>query len=124
MDKDEALELIDANKKKFLLENIEVVKALAPEGLKDLKKATHAFIGGSKGNLKEILQTLKEINPDMRVVINAISLETIGELSVIQKEFGAKADIVQLQVSKSDEVGSYHLMKAQNPVYICTVEFR
>ena len=60
----------------------------------------------------------------MRVVINAISLETIGELSVIQKEFGAKADIVQLQVSKSDEVGSYHLMKAQNPVYICTVEFR
>ena len=123
--KDEALELIDANKKKFLLENIEVVKALAPEGLKDLKKATHAFIGGSKGNLKEILLTLKEINPEMRVVINAISLETIGELSFILKEFeGAKADIVQLQVSKSDEVGSYHLMKAQNPVYICTVEFR
>ena len=123
--KDEALELIDANKKKFLLENIEVVKALAPEGLKDLKKDTHAFIGGSKGNLKEILLTLKEINPEMRVVINAISLETIGELSYILKEFeGAKADIVQLQVSKSDEVGSYHLMKAQNPVYICTVEFR
>ncbi len=122
--KDEALELIEANKNKFLLDNIEIVKALAPEGLKGLKKATHAFIGGSKRNLKEILQTLKEINPDMRVVINAISLETIGELSVIQKEFGAKADIVQLQVSKSDEVGSYHLMKAQNPVYICTVEFR
>ena len=61
----------------------------------------------------------------MRVVINAVSLETIGELSFILKEFeGAKADIVQLQVSRSDEVGSYHLMKAQNPVYICTVEFR
>ena len=122
--KDEALELIEANKRKFMLDNIEIVKAMAPEGLKDLKKATHAFIGGSKGNLKEIMQTLKEINPDMKVVINAISLETIGELSIILKEFGAKADIVQLQVSKSDEVGSYHLMKAQNPVYICTVEFR
>ena len=123
--KDEALKLIEANKRRFLLENIEIVKALAPEGLKDLKKATHAFIGGSRGNLKEILETLKEINPEMRVVINAVSLETIGELSFILKEFeGAKADIVQLQVSRSDEVGSYHLMKAQNPVYICTVEFR
>ncbi len=123
--KDEALELIEANKKRFLLENIEIVKAVAPEGLKDLKKATHAFIGGSRGNLKEILENLKEINPDMRVVINAVSLETIGELSFILKEFeGAKADIVQLQVSRSDEVGSYHLMRAQNPVYICTVKFR
>ena len=122
--KDEALELINANKNKFLLENIEVIKALAPDGLKELPKATHAFIGGSKGNLKEILKTLREINPDMKVVINAISLETIGELSEVLKEFeDVKADIVQIQVSKSDVAGSYHLMKAQNPVYICTISF-
>lgn len=123
--KDDAIELIKANKEKFALENIEVIKALAPEGLKDLPKATHAFVGGSRGNLKEILMTLKDINPDMKVVINAISLETIAEINSVLKEFeGVKSDIVQIQISKSDEVGSYHLMKAQNPVYICTLSFR
>lgn len=122
---EEAIELIKANKNKFMLENIEVIKAMAPEGLKELPKATHAFVGGSRGNLKEILMTLKEMNPEMKVVINAISLETIGELSRVLKEIdGIQSDIVQIQVSRSDEVGSYHLMKAQNPVYICTLTFR
>ena len=32
-------------------------------------------------------------------------------------------DIVQLQVSRSKQIGHYHLMQAENPVWICSFEF-
>ncbi|MGN1180095.1 MAG: precorrin-6Y C5,15-methyltransferase (decarboxylating) subunit CbiT, partial [Suilimivivens sp.] len=123
--KKEAVSLIWQNMEKFKLENITVIDAKAPEGLQNLPKATHTFIGGSGGNLKEILQALYEINPNMRVVINAISMETICELKEIQTLYPIEnEEIVQMQVSRVKEAGKYHLMQAENPVWICSFDFR
>jgi precorrin-6Y C5,15-methyltransferase (decarboxylating) len=122
--KKEALALIEKNKEKFGLENIEIIEANAPNGLDKLQKATHAFIGGSGGNMREILQTLYDINPNMRVVINAISIETISEINdIITLPNIINAEVVQLQVSKANAVGRYHLMKAENSVWICSFTF-
>jgi precorrin-6Y C5,15-methyltransferase (decarboxylating) len=122
--KKEALALIEKNKEKFELENIEIIEANAPSGLDKLQKATHAFIGGSGGNMREILQTLYDINPNMRVVINAISIETISEINdIITLPNIINAEVVQLQVSRANAVGRYHLMKAENPVWICSFTF-
>ena len=64
---------------------------------------THAFIGGSGGNLKEIIETLKAKNPHIRIVINAISMETICEIKEILSAYDVKnEDIVQLQTLPSD----------------------
>lgn len=123
--KKEAVSLTQQNKEKFQLENVTVIEAKAPEGLQDLPKATHAFIGGSGGNLKEILQALYEMNPKMRVVINAISMETICEIKEIRTLYPIEnEEIVQMQVSRAKEVGKYHLMQAENPVWICAFKFR
>jgi precorrin-6Y C5,15-methyltransferase (decarboxylating) len=123
--KKEAVSLIQQNKEKFQLENVTVIKAKAPEGLLDLPKASHAFIGGSGGNLKEIMQSLYEINPNMRVVINAISMETICEIKEILTLFPIEhEDIVQMQVSRAKKAGQYHLMQAENSVWICAFEFQ
>lgn len=120
----EAVSLIWENKKKFQLENVTVIEAKAPEGLRDLPRATHAFIGGSGGNLKEILQTLYEMNPNMRVVINAISMETICAIKEILTLYPIEnEEIVQMQVSRAKEAGKYHLMQAENPVWICAFDF-
>ena len=61
--KEDAVELIHRNKLKFAADNLEIVEGLAPEALKDLPAPTHAFIGGSSGNLKEIVKLLLEKNP-------------------------------------------------------------
>ena len=107
-----------------MLDNIEIISADAPEGLKDIPAATHAFIGGSGGKLKEILTVLYEKNPTMRVVINAISMETICELrEVLELDYIKNIDVVQMQVSRSKQVGAYHLMQAENPVWICSFDF-
>ena len=65
------------------MDNMEIIEALAPEGLEELPVPTHAFIGGSGGRLMDILQTLYRKNPHMRIVINAISMETIAELQEV-----------------------------------------
>lgn len=120
----EAVSLIWENKKKFQLENVTVIEAKAPEGLRDLPRATHAFIGGSGGNLKEILQTLYEMNPNMRVVINAISMETICAIKEILTLYPIEnEEIVQMQVSRAKKAGKHHLMQAENPVWICAFDF-
>ncbi len=121
--KDEAVELINKNKDKFMLDNINVIKAKAPDGLKELPKASHAFIGGSSGNMKEIIMALRDINLGMRVVINAVSLETIGEISSILNDFNIEnEEIIQVQVDRGYKAGSHRLMKAENPVYICAFD--
>lgn len=81
--KEEAVSLIERNRKKFGLENIAVVRGAAPESLSGLPAPTHAFIGGTGGRMQEILKALYRANPRMRVVINAISMETICEINQI-----------------------------------------
>ena len=123
--KPEAVSLIRQNKEKFMLENIAVIEAAAPEGLADLPVATHAFVGGSGGRLKEILAALRRINPKMRIVINAVTMETICEAKgVMLTERIAEEEVVQLQVSRAEKTGNYHLMRAENPVWICAFDLR
>ncbi len=121
----EALHLIEQNCMKFDLANIKLVEGEAPEVLEELPAPTHAFIGGSGGNLKEILELLYQKNSGMRVVINAITLETITEVTTLLSSLPVEKDeILQMQVSRAHKAGGYHLMKAENPVYIISFFFR
>ena len=53
----DAVELIRENRKKFRTDGIRVISGRAPEALGRLEAPTHVFIGGSSGNLREILKT-------------------------------------------------------------------
>lgn len=122
--KPEAVALIQKNKEKFGRENLTIVEAKAPEKLRELPIASHAFIGGSGGNLKEILTELYRINPNMRIVINAVSMETICEIKECLDAYPMKdTEVVQMQVSRAKKAGCYHLMRAENPVWICSFQF-
>lgn len=119
---DVAADLIEVNKLKFKVPNLEVVRGLAPEAMADLPKPTHAFIGGSAGNLKDIIRCLLDKNPDVRIVINSVTLETLAETTEAISELGLiEEEIVNLNVSKARKLGKYHLMTAQNPIYIAVV---
>lgn len=122
--KPEAIELIEKNKEKIRLDNITVIQTKAPEGLMDLKMPTHAFIGGSGGKMKEIIETLYQINPGMRIVINAVSIETLCEIKEILMAYPVcDTEFVQLQVSRVKELGAYHMMQAENPIFVCAFTF-
>lgn len=121
--KDEAIELLEQNKRKFGTDNLKIIKGLAPEALQNLPVPTHAFIGGSSGNLRQILEVLLKQNPKVRIVINAIALETVAEAMQCLKTMAfTDVDIAQVSVAKGKKLGSYEMMMGQNPVYIfsCT----
>ena len=123
--KPEAVEVLRRNQRHFGMDNVQIIEAYAPEGLENLPTPTHAFIGGSGGNLKEILETLYRQNSQMRVVINAISMETIAELTEVLGHFPVeKEEIVQMQVNRVKKIGRYHMPQAENPVWICSFTFQ
>ena len=64
---------------------------------------------------------LKNKAGSVRVVINAVSLETIAEIQRVLSDFEVSdLSIEQVSVSKARELGSYHLMTADNPVLIAS----
>ncbi len=120
---EDAVELIKQNKEKFNASNLHIVKGKAPDVLDDLPKPDKAFIGGSKGNLKDIISTLLKKNPDIRIVATAVSLEAICELTTCIKDFGFEdASVVQMSVAHSKKLGNYNLMMGQNPVFIVSMK--
>ena len=120
--KTEAIELINKNIRKFAADNVSPVEGKAPLVLKKLPVPTHAFIGGSGGNMEKIIDFLLAENPDIRIVINATALNTIGEVSEIIRKREWEADITSVSIAKSREIGGYQMMTAQNPVYIIALE--
>ena len=121
--KSSATELLYINKEKLSAENLVVVNGYAPEACLDLPAPTHAFIGGSSGNMKEILALLLSKNPSVRIVATAIALESVAELTACMKEFPwAETEVISMQVAYGRQAGSYNLMTGQNPIYIFTMQ--
>lgn len=82
----------------------------APEAMEDLPAPTHAFIGGSAGNLKEIITCLLGKNPLIRLVINTVTLETMAEVSECLKALNLiEEETICVNVSRAKKLGAYHL---------------
>ena len=121
--KEEAAALLAENKRKFAVDNLEIIKGEAPSAMEELPAPTHAFIGGSSGNLKEIVALLLKKNEQVRMVINCITLETISEAIELLKEYQFEVqEVVQLAAARGKKLGSYHLMMGENPIYIITCQ--
>ena len=116
-----ALALLEQNKEAFSASNMQIIPGPAPEACRDLPAPTHAFLGGTSGSVRDILALLLEKNPHVRIVATAVTLESVSALSSCMADFEI-AECVPVQVSKAAALGRYHLMQAQNPVYIFTLQ--
>ena len=122
--KDEAIELIEQNRIKHGAFNLKVIKGVAPKALQDLAIPDKVFIGGSGGQMIEIVDELVKLNPELKLVINVVSLQGITEaIKLLERYQGLDYEVVCVNVARSRKLGSYDLMMAQNPVYIITMDF-
>ena len=118
----EGCALIKANREKFRTRNLVLVEGLAPAALSDLPAPDAVFIGGSKGSLAAIVDAALDKNPDARICVSAIALETLSAAVAALTAKGRTAQVSQLAVSRAKAVGGLHLMMAQNPIYLITGE--
>ncbi len=118
----EALVLLERNKQKFAADNVDVVEGVAPNALEELPVPTHVFIGGSSGNMDNIIQTVFSKNPACRIVVNTIALNSLIQLmDILNKNKDYSYDLVQVQTAVEKKVHNYQLMMGQNPIYIVTI---
>ncbi len=117
----EAVDLIGKNKELFGVENLIVVAGEASEKLAEMPVPDCVFIGGSGGKLCKMLDAIYAKNANCRVVINAITVETLIEVVEYYKQHAEYAlDIVNVFAARAKKLGAYNLMMSQNPVYIMT----
>lgn len=116
--KEEGIDLINQNAHHFGLHNIHAIPGTAPAALASLPNPDAAFIGGSGGKLRDIIQVLHSRNPDVRIVATAVTLESAGEITRELEELKMIPEILQIQASRAKKIGSRHMMMAENPIYI------
>ena len=112
--------LIRKNRTEFRAWNLHLVEGEAPGALEGLPVPDAVFVGGSGGNLAEILETVHCANPKARVCVSAIALETLSLAAVELERLGWQVEIVQISVSRARAAGELHLLMAQNPVFLIT----
>ena len=119
--KEDALELLRLNKERFHCDNMEIVAGEASEKMAACPVPDCVFIGGSSGNMAKMLDSLYARNPECRIVINVIALETLCTVVEYYKEKADyMLDVVNIASAYNKKLGRYNLMMAQNPIYIIT----
>ena len=109
---------IDRNREKFGAWNLTVVAGRAPDALRALPAPDAVFIGGTKGEMQEIVDSAFSKNPGARLCISAIALETLAAATAALTAHGIEAAVTQIAVSRAGAAGKLHLLLANNPVFL------
>ena len=103
-------------------DNVRVVEGRAPEALEGLDAPDAVFVGGSKGSLEEIISVaLAKLRPAGRLVVNAITLDNVGEAYSAFRARGITPELTVLNVSRGAPLARYLRYEAQNPIHIFAV---
>ena len=113
-----AAALAEKNRQKFGAWNFTVRTGTAPAALEGLPAPDAVFVGGSGGQLPEILRTAVRANQAVRICVAAVTLESLNLAIQTMRELGRSIEVSQIGVSRSRNTGNTTMMLAQNPVYL------
>ena len=115
-----AVKLIYKNKEKFSADNLFIYEGDAAKTACTLPEPDKVFIGGSGKELSQILETIAAFPKKIKVVISAVTIETIAEANELLGKYDTDFDVIQATVGRDRKIGSYHIMDTNNPVMIFT----
>lgn len=111
--------LIRENADAFGCGNVHAVPGVAPEALAKLPVPDAVFVGGSAGELSSIVEAALEKNSQVRLCVPCVTVETLTEACALLSGSRFKGfEACQVSAARAEAVGSHHLMKAQNPVFL------
>ena len=113
------VQLIRENADAFGCGNVHAVPGVAPEALAKLPVPDAVFVGGSAGELPSIVEAALEKNSQVRLCVPCVTVETLTEACALLSGSRFKGfEACQVSAARAEAVGSHHLMKAQNPVFL------
>lgn len=113
--------LIEQNCRRFQVENVISIHGTAPDILRNLPASDRIFIGGSGGNLSQILDTCSRMAPGGVVVLALATLEHLNTaLGWLKKSGNSNYQLLQVQLSRSVPVAQLTRFAPLNPVTLLT----
>ncbi len=117
----DAAAFTDKNKHLFRCDNIEIISENAVDAVEKLPAPDCVFVGGSGGYLNKIINAAFEKNPKVKIIVTAVSLETLGECTRIIDTLEKNINVTQIAVTRTHKVGNHTMMKAENPIFIIEI---
>ncbi|MDO5015439.1 MAG: precorrin-6y C5,15-methyltransferase (decarboxylating) subunit CbiE [Eubacteriales bacterium] len=116
---EEAGQLLAANALRFQLDNVSFHKADIGEFLATEPLCDKIFLGGGGAKIiPQVLEFFASHERVKRLVLTAISLESLEVALAAIKALGLSAKIMQIQVTRAKHLGTNHLLMAENPTFI------
>ena len=115
---DEAIALTEQNARKFGCDNIRVMHGSAPDVLNDLPRPDKVFIGGACGNISAIIDTALEGDHFPKIVITAVTIETLNEAVTALERHALLPVISQVSAVRYRKIGTHTMPDTQNPIFI------
>lgn len=113
--------LIEQNCRRFQVENVISIHGTAPDILRNLPECDRIFIGGSGGNLTQILDACSNLAPQGIIVLALATLEHLNTALTWLKNSGSwHHQLLQVQLSRSVPVAQLTRFTPLNPVTILT----
>ncbi len=108
------------NQVKFRTDFI-AVNNRAPAGLEAFEDPDAVFIGGSGGELEELLQVCAQrLRSGGRIVVNAATIETLSTAYETLRELQFSVSVSLVQTSRSKPILNLTRFEGMNPVYLVT----
>jgi precorrin-6Y C5,15-methyltransferase (decarboxylating) len=112
-----------SNQERMGIHHYTLVHAKAPECLEAWPSPDAVFVGGSGGELGELIKIIvSRLNDGGHLVMNFVTIENLTAAVEAVKAMDVQWNITQMQVSRSKPILHMHRMAAENPVWIVTVE--
>lgn len=114
----ENLPNMEANRRKFRAD-FRIIHTKAPQGLEELPDPDAVFIGGSGGELAEIIAfSAARLRPEGRIVVAAITVETLAGSMEAFRLAGLTCEVTMLQASRGKPILGMTRFGGMNPVYV------
>lgn len=103
--------------------NYQLINNKAPIGLDDWPNPDAIFVGGTGGELAELIKLcLKRLSSNGWLVMNFVTIENLTTAIESLKNLDANWDMTQLQASRSHPILHMYRMQAENPVWIVSAQ--
>lgn len=112
-----------ANAQRLHASNYTLYEGKAPVWLEQWPDPDAVFIGGSGGELAELIRLCcQRLRPLGRLVMNFVTLENLAVATQTLSALGAEWDVTQLSAARSQPILDMHRLAAQNPVFVVAVD--